>query len=224
MSEGISAEVLAEAKSDGWAEKEQWRGPPELWVNADEFVRRKHTVLPLLRKANEKVTGELAATREELKALRENMTEFVKYQQEQTLAKLADQRRVLMAQKREAADSGDDAAVVRIEEQLDENAEAKAALKAKPVETVEVKPAPEPADLTMWRAANPWFGTDDVKTGLAMGLAREAAKQGLTGKPYFDHIDKGIKKIYAPEPPAGAETCSAVRIFRRFAAPAAALP
>ena len=82
------------------------------------------------------------------------------------------------------------------------SASAKAALKAKPVETVEVKPAPEPADLTMWRAANPWFGTDDVKTGLAMGLAREAAKQGLTGKPYFDHIDKGIKKIYAPEPPA----------------------
>ena len=54
MSE-VTPEVLAEAKADGWAEKDQWRGPESAWVDADEFVRRKHTVLPLLRKENEKL-------------------------------------------------------------------------------------------------------------------------------------------------------------------------
>jgi hypothetical protein len=35
-----------------------------------------------------------------------------------------------------------------------------------------------------------------------MGLAREAAQQGLSGKAYFDHIDKGMREVFAPAPPA----------------------
>lgn len=190
-------EVLAEAKADGWADKDAWRGAPELWVDAAEFVRRKHTVLPLLRKENEKVTGALHQTQEELKALRSNMDEFIKYQQEQTVARLADQRKQLLAEKRAADEAGDDARVVQIEEALDENAEAKAAAKAP-----KAAPAPQiPPDLAAWQSANPWFGKDERKTGLAMGLAREAASKGLSGKPYFDHIDAGMNEVFGTKPP-----------------------
>jgi len=198
MSE-ITPEVLTEAKADGWAEKDQWRGPPELWVDADEFVRRKNTVLPLLRKENQKLHDQLAATQTDLQGIKQNMQEFVQYQQQQTLAKLAEQRKQLLAERREADQAGDDQRVVAIEEQLEENAEAKAAAKVtKPADTGGNKLPPEPPELASWRAANPWFGTDDVKTGLAMGLGREAVKKGLTGQAYFDHINAGMKAIYAP--------------------------
>ena len=69
----ISPEIITEAKSDGWAEKENWRGAPELWIDAAEFVRRKHTVLPLLRKENEKLFGPMdldARCEQELEIMR----------------------------------------------------------------------------------------------------------------------------------------------------------
>lgn len=203
MNEEAAPEVLAEAKADGWSDKDHWRGPPDLWVDANEFVRRKHTVLPLLRKANEKVNADLALTRAELESLRGNMDDFVKYQHEQTVAKLAEQRKELLAAKRTADEAGDDAAVIRLEEQLDENAEARVA--AKVAKVAPAKPAEVDPQLKTWHAANSWFGTDDVKTGLAMGLGREAVRKGLSGPAYFEHIDAGMKKVFArdPEPDKG---------------------
>lgn len=195
----ITPEILAEAKADGWADKDAWRGPPEAWVDAAEFVRRKHTVLPLLRKENERINTALAETKAALEGLRGNMDEFVKYQQEQTLQKLADQRKQLLAEKREADAAGDDARVVQLEEQLDENAEQRLAAKA-PKAAAPAKPAGESPAFEAWRGTNSWFGQDDVKTGLAMGLGREAAKKGLDGKAYFDYIDAGLRKILEPEP------------------------
>ena len=192
----ITPEVLAEAKADGWAEKEQWRGPESAWVDANEFVRRKHNVLPLLRKENEKVNSALQATQQELAALRGNMNEFIKYQQEQTVARLADQRKQLMAEKREADEAGTDARVVEIEEALDENAAARAEAKA-PKVVVPTAPA-IPPDLAAWQATNEWFGKDHRKTGLAMGLGREAAAKNLEGKAYFDYIDAGMKEVFSP--------------------------
>ena len=193
-------EILAEAKADGWAEKDQWRGPEEAWVDAAEFVRRKHTVLPLLRKENAKVNDALQKTQAELAAVRASMDEFVKYQQEQTQARLAEQRKVLLAEKRAADEAGDDARVVQIEERLDANAEARAA--AKVVKEPAVVVPPIPPDLVAWQTENPWFGKDHRKTGLAMGLGREAAAAGLSGKAYFDFIDKGMKEVFAPAPAA----------------------
>lgn len=202
MSEA-TPEVLSEAKSDGWADKDQWRGDPSLWVDATEFVRRKHTVLPLLRKENEKINTALQATQAELTALRGNMDEFVKYQREQTTARLADQRKQLMAEKRAADEAGDDALVVQLEERLDENAEARAAAKVAPVETLATPVQQIPPEVTAWTEANPWFGKDQRKTGLAMGLGREAEAQGLRGNAYFAHIDKGLKEVFAPAPSEG---------------------
>lgn len=54
-----SAEVLQEAKMLGWVDKEQFRGRPEDWVPADEFVERGKHVLPILKANNERLMNEL---------------------------------------------------------------------------------------------------------------------------------------------------------------------
>ncbi len=33
-------EVVKTARERGWQPKERWRGPPEAWVDADEYVKR----------------------------------------------------------------------------------------------------------------------------------------------------------------------------------------
>ena len=77
---------------------------------------------------------------------------------------------------------------------------------AKAPKTVAAPAPQELPELTAWKSSNSWFGPDPVKTGAAMGLAREAHSKGLAGKPYFDHIDAGMKKLFEPPPPATSKT------------------
>jgi hypothetical protein len=54
-----------------------------------------------------------------------------------------------------------------------------------------------------WHGANPWFGPDHVKTGLAIGLGREAVAKGLSGEAYYKHVDDGMRKFLNPSAPTG---------------------
>ena len=76
---GISPEIIEEARSQGWVPKEEFKKDPKSWVDADVFVERGHQILPLVRKHSENLSKELAATKEQLKELRETAEEFKKY-------------------------------------------------------------------------------------------------------------------------------------------------
>lgn len=52
-----SPELIDEAKRMGWVDRSEWRGKPELWREPDEYVRRGHEVVPIMR-------AELARERE----------------------------------------------------------------------------------------------------------------------------------------------------------------
>lgn len=49
-----------EARRYGWSPIERWRGDPNEWVDADEFLRRGKDYIPILRSNNEKLQGELS--------------------------------------------------------------------------------------------------------------------------------------------------------------------
>lgn len=47
------------ARDMGWAPKDKWRGDPEKWVDAKEFVRRGEEVLPIVTAENRRLKAEL---------------------------------------------------------------------------------------------------------------------------------------------------------------------
>ena len=198
----------AKARSMGWAPKERWRGDPEEWVDAAEFLKRGETLIPVLRANNRKLeeqTSSLAAQNRDLatqlEELRNSMNEFTEAQREMMRDRLAQQRTEIRKQLREARDSGDDAAIERLEQTLDENAEQAAELKeTKPAATSTKAKAPaESSDYIAWKAANPWYGgsskEDQRKSALAMQFGREAAAQGLKGTAFFEYIDAELEQL-----------------------------
>ena len=61
-------------------------------------------------------------------------------------------------------------------------------------------PAPQVADerAMTWAKANPWFGTDDEMTSLALGLHNKLAKQGvdLQSDEYYEAINTRMQQLF----------------------------
>lgn len=57
---GPDEKTVKAAREMGWTPAEQFKGDPDKWVDADEFVRRGEALMPILRKTNQRLKAELA--------------------------------------------------------------------------------------------------------------------------------------------------------------------
>ena len=60
------------AESQGWSDKEHWKGNPDDWVDAETFVKRGEEWLTGLKKSNETLARDLNATKQQLKEFKTN--------------------------------------------------------------------------------------------------------------------------------------------------------
>ena len=63
--------VEQEARTLGWVPQEEFKGDPNRWVDADTFVERGHTVMPILRKNNERLETLVKQQAEELNKMKD---------------------------------------------------------------------------------------------------------------------------------------------------------
>lgn len=72
---GAGGAVSAEdrARKLGWRPKEQFRGDPDMWVDAEEFIRRGEEQIPLLRDNLRKTEARNQALEREVKAFQSQM-------------------------------------------------------------------------------------------------------------------------------------------------------
>jgi hypothetical protein len=136
----------ARAKRMGWIPKEQYRGDPSRWVDADAFVRRSEEELPIMRERMRTLDQKLEKTDTELRRM---------VRESRTLSQVAYDRAVadIKASQLQAVEAGDTEAFKRTEQQLDALAK-----KAEP-EKVADAPPPDPA-FSSWQDKNKWYWTD----------------------------------------------------------------
>lgn len=199
-------DVTQTAREMGWRPREEFRGDPEKWVDAETFVSRGEHYIPIinadrrkLREKAEELEAGLRETRDLLRASQEAIEELKKYHADDTRRQVEAARKQLIEQLKEARDSGDVDAELKLQRQLNK---AEAALEAEP-------PAPSPApaaapapvkdpDFEAWLAENQWFTTSPRKRGLAMGVADEIksdpATKHLTGKAFYQKLSEELEK------------------------------
>lgn len=205
------------AEAQGWIPPSRYKGDPERFTDADEFIRRGEELAPILKK-------QLASTRGELTALhtRQQATEAALAKAQETIANMQEEHTVatqkavekavqgLKAQLAAASEAGDHAAVAELTEQI---VDAKAALEAAPAEKKEVaRQAPPPLDPAIqtafneWRADNPLFDKDPDFKELVFSIGSRLRREGDTtlGRAFFDKCGEIAKaKFKADEPPPG---------------------
>lgn len=169
-----------QAKAMGWVPQEQWKGDPEKWTDAQEYVERGEQVLPILRANNRRLNDdiltlrnqndtlqqELAATRSIVQGLEKNFNESLERQ-------LKEQRASLKASLKEAVEDRDVDRELEIRDQLDNLTEAERASKAKQAENKKKldsqnppDPKPQPKldqNFEAWKRENPWFDGDSAE-------------------------------------------------------------
>lgn len=191
--------IEQEARTLGWVPAEEFKGDPNRWVDADTFVERGHTVMPILRKNNERLETLVKQQSEELNKMKnlfnasqESITELQKVHAEATKAAVEKARREVMSELKQAKLDGDVEREIALTEELGE-------LKARQTQAAQppapAAPAPQQEihpDFQAWMDENKWFGTDQRKTLKAMGIAQilrsDPENESLNGREFFDRV------------------------------------
>ena len=212
----MSDTVETEARTLGWVPQEEFRGDTTRWVDAETFVERGHTVMPILKKNNERLEGTVKQQQAEIakmKALMEAGQEAIKSLQEvhteATKAAVEKAKRDLMTELKTAKRDGDVDREVEVQEALDELKEQQKNIETPRVPTVSQSvnqgaDAQHP-EFAGWMADNKWFGTDQRKTLRAMGIAQELRSDeqfdALEGRAFFDKVLEVMDERSGARPP-----------------------
>lgn len=196
-----AAALEAEARGMGWAPREEFRGDPAKWTDAETFVRRGHEVLPIVRAQNKRLEAlvnnqkaELAALRASYEATTASVAELQRIHADATKAAVAKARKDLLQELVAAREEGDVAKEVEIQDAL-AGLRQPAAAPAKPASPPPTHNQP-PADPAMdaWLKKNSWYGQDQRKTMKAAGVINliraDEANDGLEGEAFFAKLDE----------------------------------
>lgn len=208
------ADVQAKAQAMGWIPPGRYRGEPERFTDAQEYLDRGEQVLPIVRAHNQRLQGELASVREEQAATKKALESAQKAIEEigerhsvETQRAVERAKVELKARLAAASEAGDHEAIAEITGLMVDLKAAVAPAKPEPTPTAATVDPVTP-ELKAWNEANPWFGTDRRRTALALGVAQELRDAGteLKGVAFFEHIKEEVEATF------GARSASASKV------------
>ena len=190
-----------EASAEGWAPREDWKGDPEKWVDAEEFVRRGEEILPIVNAKNRKLTEQVEALKGDVENLKKGSSEFREFANKAVERETREKDKALAdleAIKVKAIDDADGKGVVAAEREMER-------IRSQPV-TANTPVNPVTAE---WMIDNPWYDEtspdfDEDKTIYADGYADRLARQKphlVGGRAFLDALAKVVDKKFPPENP-----------------------
>jgi hypothetical protein len=174
----------AEAKAQGWAPEEEWRGKPEDFKTAEQFIKDGENIPAILKSKVERLEGrveELLDSNKKFNEFSQKSLEKERKEKEKAIAQLEDVRK-------QAVTEGDGEAFDRADKQINELRE-------------DIRPEPQELDpmAKRWLSANSWYETNDKLAAYADGQADRLIAQGYTGQAYFDELTKRVHETFPDE-------------------------
>lgn len=179
--------VEALAADLGWSPKDKFRGNPDDWKPADEFIRAGRDI-------QRNVSREL----KEVRSLAENMSRTSAAIVEQ---QIASKRAELESKFKDAVDAGDTQAAFDTSQQIN-----RLSLNAP---TVAPPQPPEVQDFTRRHAS--WFNQNEEATAYAVNRSNHYAAQGLSPARQLAAVEQDMKKHFPDLFPAPAKAPPQVR-------------
>jgi len=184
------SEAEAKATDMGWVPQDQWKGNPDAWRPAEEFVQRGENILPIVK-------DRLSKAENDLKMLLASQKQFEKRITEEANAKAqaSYEKRVKELDKREleAFNNAD------TEEYLAAKNE-RAQLQPPVLETVDEAPAQTTnPEFVEWESKNAWYQDDAVLRRNADIIAEEvwAANPNMAAKELYAKVEARVKEEFS---------------------------
>lgn len=188
-------EVEVEARSQGWVPQEEFKGNPDHWRDAPEFVEFGRKLNPILRKTNDELKREILAVKQQFEGYKGTVEQLVKQQQITLKREYEDQIQVLKLQIREARNNNDFDTADQYQEHLDTLKENKPDFEAPVAKEPEF--AFNKDEYAAWSAQNPWADADPQlgKVAQSVALRRWAMDKSLTGIAFLNAIEQEVREL-----------------------------
>jgi len=164
----------AEAAKHGWTPKDEFKGDPSRWIDAEPFMKRADEVMPLLKKKTEAQDREIADLKKQFK----RATEFFSKAEERAYDRAFND---LKEKQRQAVASGDTEAFDALDKEI---GDLKKDLPKSETPKVTKEEAMEA--LEDWRDQNPWYDRANLAS---------ASEDMIEARIYADRMmDKHVAK------------------------------
>lgn len=181
-------EARAEAAQLGWVDKDQFKGDPNDWVDAQVFLKRGREVMPILRKNNEKLHAKVRELESRLMEQSQTFSQFQEYHTKTLEQQKQAALNQLRAARKQAIETSDGDAFEQIEDHI-RQVEA-----YKPEVVRKQEPAQIPPGFVEWVADNPWYAKDRELAAEADVMGQQLYASGFRGS-YRDLLDEVGKRI-----------------------------
>lgn len=171
-----------QARRMGWSPKEEFRGAPEKWTDAETFVKNGMESLPILRERNRTL-------QRSVEDLTKSVGEFKKMSDTAYERAYSKAKKELEAEVKRAAKAGDEQGAAAASTEL-------ADLEADKAKREAVKDQDDPV-FNNWAAENAWYNDPDLKVE-AEGEAFKLRKRGekSEGVAFLDKVKEKIKERF----------------------------
>jgi hypothetical protein len=174
-------EIEKKARRLGWVPKDEFRGDETRWIDADKFVERGETEIPLMR-------NDISRLHKQIDEMQGTFKEFSEYHR-QTEKRAYDRARAdIEAEMKAAVSEGDLEKYDKANKELND-------LKPPPEQT-----NTQPVDplFTQWHATNQWYNKDVWMTADADKVSNVLAnsRSDLQGIDLYNEVTKEIVKKY----------------------------
>jgi len=213
LESAAAPEVQAKAEAMGWIPATRYKGDPERFIDAESYLERGETVLPIVKEQNKRLQAELAQVKQAaeanataLKVAQDAIEQIEERHSVETQKAVERARTEVKAQLAAASAEGDHQGVAELTDQLTRLNAAEA--EAGPVEKKQAAPAAfiTPTDLSEWNSRNPWFGKDKRRTALALGIAQELRDGGekSIGAVFYELVGAELEAMLGEKEAAAA--------------------
>ena len=206
-----------EARESGWRPQAEYRGNPEKWITAQEWVERGESFIPFLQTSNRELKSQLAdrdskmmEMDRQLKMASKAIEELKEMGTEQAVSSIETEREGLLDQIQQAHEAGDLRLELKLRDkysELGEELRAKKNPPAKAAERSEQTPSAQRPNFThedpefkAWVEVNPWFKEDYALAGAAISMMGhmngDPEFRALTPRQRLDRVSAEIAKRF----------------------------
>lgn len=222
-------EVQARAIAVGWQGPDKFRGDPSKFIDAQEYLDHAEQVMPILRKNNQELFGQLGKVQQDNESLKASLKEAqesieaLKQFSTQASREAAERAREnLLAELKAAKREGDTdrevdltAALTKMDGELRAAEKTAAAKPTEPSASPSNVPPVHPDFVAWLQSGNDWYGKNARKTALMNAVAQELRQDpmyaGVVGRQFLDLCAQEVAKTLGETGGSGVSKTEAGR-------------
>jgi len=184
--------VEERARLAGWKPKEEFKGPPEQWRDAETFLKHGEEDLPVIRERYKTLENRFATYQRDTAKTLETLTETVRRANETALKRA---RAEIEAERLKAVETGDVDGFKAADQRLSKVAEDIPLPAAKPIASAAAPAsAPVSPEVQAWGDRNPWFREDPTLSQAAVQIMDRLEKAN-PGAPITDLLERTTRAV-----------------------------